>query len=218
MIAAEESDMRPVRSIEKPVPLDKIRLIYPVTDPETGTTRDVIVRQLINGPVFHDRHARTTSWSRYIPGLGEGLGLKVPWPKKEAKEKKDYPGDTLRLNVEIKTFVPTLLHPPIPGSVIDELRNKYSKFRTRHDPEYIAEKMQEDVEKEKKKKMADEMLTPLREANRLERKLKRAKGKGKLTEAMKERIGQLIAKKRQFALDVAGMSKVDNAPPEAVVA
>jgi large subunit ribosomal protein L24 len=217
MIAAEGSDTRPIRSIEKPVPLDKIRLVYPLTDPKTGTTRDVIVKQLINGNIFHDRHAGTTRWSRYIPGLGEGPGLLVPWPKREVKEHKDHPSDTLRLDVEVKSFVPTLLHPPIPGGVIDELRNKYSKFRTRHDPEYITVKMQEDVEKKEKKKLAEEMISPLREANRLERKLKRAKGKGKLTTEMLERIGQVIAKKRQLELGAAGMSEVDNSAPAAVV-
>ena len=144
--------------------------------------------------------------------------MKVPWPATQPKERKDFPGDTLRLEVESKTFVPTLLHPPIPGSVIDELRNKYSAFRTRHDPEYIAAKMQEDAEKEEKKKLTDQMMTPLREANRLERKLKKAKGEGKLTDAMKERIGRLIAEKRQFASEIAGLSKLENAEAEAVVA
>ena len=103
----------------------------------------------------------------------------------------------------------------MPSTVIDELRNKYSIFRTRHDPEYIEAKMKEDQEKEEKKKLAEQMRTPLKEINRKERKMRKAKGKGKLTPEMLEKIGQLIAKKRQWTLEAAGVSKED---PQAVAA
>jgi large subunit ribosomal protein L24 len=52
------------------------------------------------------------------------------------------------------------------------------------------------------------MRTPLKEINRKERKLRKAKGKGKLTKKMLEKIGEVIAKKRQLGLDAAGLSKV----------
>jgi large subunit ribosomal protein L24 len=210
MIPAEDPDKRPIRSIEKPVPLNSVRLVFPLTDPETGIKRDVIVKQIINGPVIFDRHTRTKRWSRFIAGVN----VKVPWPAQpNKKEDVACAGDTLRIDVEEKTFVPTLLRPPMPGSVIDELRNKYSVFRTRHEPEYIAAKMKEDEEKAEKKKLMEQMITPLREANRLERKLKKAKGKGKLTDEMLEKIGKIIASKRQLSLDIAGMSKEDAAVP-----
>jgi len=199
MQSVEESDKRPVRSVEKPVPLTSVRLVFPLADEKTGTTRDVIVKKLVNGKIWHDRHFGQIHWSRYIPGLN----IKVPWPKKEPKEHKDFPSDTLRLDVEVKSFVPTLLRPPMPEGVIDELRNKYSIFRTRHDPEYIQAKIQEDLEKERKKKTIEEMRTPLKEINRRERKLRKAKGKGRLTKEMLERIGRLMAKKRQLATGVA---------------
>jgi large subunit ribosomal protein L24 len=208
MINAEDTDKRPVRTIEQPVLLNSVRLVFPLTDPDTGVTRDVIVKKLVNGKMWFDRHTGKQKWSRIIPGLN----IKVPWPKVDAKEHKDFPVDTLRLDVESKTFVPTLLRPPMPNSVIDELRNKYSIFRTRHDHEYIAAKIAEDQEKEAKKKLAEEMRTPLKEINRKERKLRKAKGKGKLTKEMLEKIGQVIAKKRQLALDAAGMSKVGKEP------
>jgi large subunit ribosomal protein L24 len=204
MINAEDQDRRPVRTIAQPVPLSSVRLVFPLTDPQTGVTRDVIVKKLINGKMWFDRHTGKQKWSRIIPGLD----IKVPWPKTETKEHRDFPVDTLRLDVESKTFVPTLLRPPMPGSVIDELRNKYSIFRTRHDPEYIAAKIAEDQEKEAKKKLAEEMRSPLKELNRRERKLRKAKGKGKLTKEMLEKIGQVIAGQRQLALDAAGISKV----------
>jgi large subunit ribosomal protein L24 len=203
MITDEDPDKRPVRSIETPVPLSSVRLVHALTDPETGVTRDVIVKKVINSKIWHDRHAGTTRWSRIIPGLN----VTIPWPKKDPKEHKDFANDTLRMEVEVKSFVPTLLRPPMPSSVIDELRNKFSIFRTRHDPEYLEAKRQEDLEKEEKKKMLEEMRTPLKEINRKERKMRKAKGKGKLTPEMLERIGQVIAKKRQIAMDAAGVSK-----------
>ncbi|RDW60805.1 hypothetical protein BP6252_12188 [Coleophoma cylindrospora] len=198
MISSEEADKRPVRSMEQPVPLVSVRLVYPLHDSTTGTTRDVIVKKLVNSKIWHDRHTGTTRWSRIIPGLN----IKVPWPKTEPKKHEDNVCDTLRVDVETRTFVPTLLRPPMPGSVIDELRNKFSIFRTRHDPEYIEAKMQEDIEQEEKKKMAKEMHTPLKQVNRRERKLRKAKGKGQLTPEMLERIGAVIAKRR------GGMSAV----------
>ncbi len=97
----------------------------------------------------------------------------------------------------------------MPTSVIDELRNKYSKFRTRHDPEYIAAKMEEDRLKEESKKSIRQMSTPLKEINKRERKLRKAKGKGTFTRPMLERIGEIIAKKRAEALNAAGMSKIE---------
>lgn len=192
--STEEADQRPVRSVEIPVPLSSVRLVYPVMDTTTGAKRDVIVKKLVNSNIWHDRHLGITRWSRIIPGLN----IRVPWPKKEPTERKDHPCDTLRIEVEVKSFVPTLLRPPMPGSVIDELRNKYSKFRTRHDPEYIEAKIKEDIEKEEKKKMNREMWTPLKEINRRERKMRRAKGKGKLTRNLLTRIGEVIAKRKQL--------------------
>ena len=199
----DEIDKRPIRSMEQPVPFSSVRLVFPLKDEATGATRDVIVKKIVNGGIWHQRHPRQTRWQRYI----DGLNILIPWPAKKAKEYKDYPVDTPRLDVEVKSFVPTLLRPPMPGSVIDELRNKYSKFRTRHDPEYVAAKIKEEEEKEAKKRSIKEMMTPLKEINRRERKARKAKGKGKLTGKMLERIGRIIAEKKQLALNAAGLSQ-----------
>jgi len=196
MLEHEKEDQRPVRNVEGPVSLTSVRLVFPLTDTESGETRDVIVKKLVNTAFFHSKETGRTHWKRVIPGLN----IVVPWPKQDPIEKKDYDADTLRLDVESRTFVPTLLRPPMPSSVIDELRNKYSKFRTRHDPEYIEAKMQEDREAEARKKQVAEMRTPLKEINRRERKLKKAKGKGTLTAEMLEQIGRLIARKKQLTL------------------
>ena len=192
----DKQDTRRIRTMEGPVSLATVRLVYPLTDTTTGETRDVIVKKLVNAGFFFNKELKRTHWKRVIPGLN----IIVPWPKHDAVEKKDYDADTLRLDVETKTFVPTLLRPPMPSSVIDELRNKFSKFRTRHDPEYIEAKMQEDREAEAKKRQLAEMRTPLKEINRRERKLRKAKGKGTLTAEMLERIGKVIARKKQLAI------------------
>ncbi|TVY30574.1 54S ribosomal protein, mitochondrial [Lachnellula hyalina] len=214
MIGPDEQDKRPIRTMEKPVSVKSIRLVVPLTDADSGVTRDVIVKKVIAAGMWFDKHAGKASWSRVIPGLD----INIPWPKKESVEYKDEPNDTLRIDVETKTFVPTLLTPPMPGTVIDELRNKFSVFRTRHDPEYIAAKEEEDRLKEEKKRTSKQMRTPLKEANRLERKAKKALGKGKLTEEMLEKIGKLVAEKRQLALEAAGVSKEGAASEEPVTA
>lgn len=105
------------------------------------------------------------------------------------------------MDVEAKTFVPSLLTPPMPRSVIDELRNRYSIFRTRHDPEYLEKKQKEEDEKLEKKKLAKKMRTPLNEANRKARKERKKLGKGKLTPDMLEKIGQVIAGRKNLVID-----------------
>jgi large subunit ribosomal protein L24 len=187
-----EAGSGPVRTIPKPVPLSSVKLVFPLTDPGTGTTRDVIVAKVVNGNIFHDRHTGRKRWSRFIAGTD----TIIPWPKVEPKEHKDFDSDTLRMEVETRTFVPTLLKPPMPSTVIDELRNKYSIFRTRHDEEYLEAKRREDAEKEAKKKSIKEMMTPLNEINRAARKARRAKGKPKLTPEMLANIGEIMAKRK----------------------
>lgn len=210
MINAEDPDQRPVRSIETPVPLTSVRLVHPLTDRKTGITRDVIVKKVVNTKIWYDRHTGSRRWSRMIPGLN----IKIPWPHKEPKQHKDGPSDTLRMEVEQRSFVPTLLRPPMPSSVIDELRNKYSKFRTRHDPEFIELKEKEEAEIQEKKLLIKKMRTPLSEANRKARKERKAKGKGKLTKPMLEKIGEVIAQKRQIYLEGAGATVVEPARVE----
>jgi large subunit ribosomal protein L24 len=213
MQKAEGQENVPIRTIEQPISLASVKLVFPLSDPETGITRDVIVTRVVNGNVFHDRHSGRKKWTRFIAGLN----IVIPWPKIEAKQHKDYDGDTLRIDVEARTFVPTLLKPPMPSTVIDELRNKYSIFRTRHDEEYIQKKMQEDEEKEAKKRMVKEMMTPLKERRKVERKLLRAKGRPKLTEEMLAKIGEMMAKNRSLSLPPAEIAMGQIAAAEETV-
>lgn len=202
----QEAGSSPTRSIEQPVPFEAIRLVYPLKNPETGELRDVIIKKIVNTKIWFDKHTGKKKWQRMIPGLNKI----IPWPKQDPKPPaKDNDCDTLRKEVDLKTFVPSLLRAPMPTTVIDELRNKYSIFRTRHDEEYIAAKVAEDQAKQEQKKLMEQMRTPLKDAKRQERKLRKAKGKGTLTKGMLARIGEVISRKRSAAVagTVEGLKK-----------
>lgn len=57
--------------------------------------------------------------------------FEIPFPEPTIQEPTSDKYDTTRSDSENSTFVAQLKEPPMPPSVIDELRNKYSKFRTR---------------------------------------------------------------------------------------
>ena len=177
-----ESDKRPIRTYEIPIPLSSVRLVYPLPHPETGILRDVVIKEL----------ARDNG-GRCIAGLTPTT--RIPYPEKEPEVHEDYDIDTLRIEVEAKTWVPTLLRAPMPQGVIDELRNKYSKFRDRHDEDFIARKVKEDEDAEEQKKPAKSMMTPLKELHRKERAEKKARGKPVLDEEMLAKIGEVMARK-----------------------
>ncbi|KAK3387651.1 hypothetical protein B0H63DRAFT_470611 [Podospora didyma] len=182
----------PVELMASVIPISAVRLVHPLRDPTTKKIRDVIIKELKPDRIYHDRPTRKKTWYRVIPGLN----TRIPWPRAEPKVYKDYPGDTLRIAVEERTFVPTLLRPPMPETVIDELRNRYSIFRTRHTSEYIAQKEAEEAEKIARKKSINTMLSPVQELNRQQREIRRARGQPELTEEMLEKIGQVILKNK----------------------
>ncbi|KAK4122920.1 hypothetical protein N657DRAFT_672687 [Parathielavia appendiculata] len=184
----------PVQQIKGRIPISAIRLVHPLPDPMTGVTRDVIIRELKPVGIIHDRPTRKVFYGRMVPGPN----VRIPWPKQTPKQWPDHAFDTLRLEVEERTFVPTLLRPPMPETVLDELRNKYSKFRTRHMPEYVAEIEAREAEKKARQKgaRAGEMLLPVQEYNRKMRELRRERGQPVLSEEMLEKIGEVIARNR----------------------
>ncbi|GAP83824.1 putative kow domain-containing protein domain-containing protein [Rosellinia necatrix] len=197
----------PAVNIEIPVLVSSVRLVHPITDPSTGITRDVIINRLVHSNLVTDRQTGMRRWDRVVPGLN----VSIPWPVKEEREIPEYKADTMRIDVEEKTFVPTLLRPPMPEAVIDELRGKYSRFRTRHEPDYIARLEAEEQAKKDRAKLMDSMRTPLQEFHRAERANKKKKGKPRLTVEMLEKIGEVIAKNRERMLNAGGVS--DALPP-----
>lgn len=175
------------------VPISAVRLVHPVTDPATGLTRDVIVRQLRHANVRRDRLTQSKEWDRYIPGLN----TIIPWPEKTDPEEKPTKADTAREDVQEATFVPTLLRAPMPEELIHELRNRYSRFRTRHEAWYIEKKEAEVEAARMEKEAANTMLTPQEEFNRQRREERRAIGQPELTEAMLEKIGEHMQRTRE---------------------
>ncbi|EEP77079.1 conserved hypothetical protein [Uncinocarpus reesii 1704] len=138
-----DTDKRPFRPYPVPVPISDVRLVVPLEDPSTGIVKDVVVKNAYGGGPFLDRPYGSTTprHTRYI----SGLDVEIPWPESEAPNHTDGPNDTLRIEVEAKTYVPSLQSFPMPETLIDELRNKFSAFRTRHDPDFIAKKQEEDA-------------------------------------------------------------------------
>lgn len=181
------------------VPIQAIRLVHPIVDPETNHTRDVIIKELVPRDVKRDKPTGRLTWSRVVPGLN----IEIPWPRSfEEEEQKqldsqyvEYPCDTLRIDVEERTWMPTLASPPMPSIVLDELRNRYSKFRTRHEEEYIQKKEDE----ERRKRIASgeitppAMKTPLQELNAKIRAEKKARGQPVLMTPMLIEIGRIMA-------------------------
>lgn len=181
-----DQDQNPIRSTEASIPLSDVRLVHPLPHPETGILRDVIINSLKrvqkNGP-------------RHIDGLKPRTV--IPFPPEPESEEQDHEIDTLRIEVEEITWTPTLIRPPMPLSVIDELRNKYSAFRDRHDDEYIANIEGRAAKKEEKEKeRIAKMRTPLQDLQKAQRKERRKKGRKPLDEETLSGIGELIARHR----------------------
>ncbi|KAH0442185.1 kow motif containing protein [Colletotrichum kahawae] len=206
-------DAPPTQNAPIAVPISSIRLVHPVKDPRSGVTRDVIIREL--------RGVKPTttngfSYQRLIPGHN----TIIPWPEADEPQFEEHKCDTKSEQVRDETFIPTLLRPPMPESVIDELRNKYSRFRTRHEEDYILKKEVEEMEKKARKKLTPDaaatIRTPLQEFNTQQRLARRARGQPELTEEMLEKIGEVIAKNKARTLNAAGMSEVAPVPEAAI--
>jgi large subunit ribosomal protein L24 len=129
-----------------PVPIDDIRHVIALEDPETGEIKDHIIEHAYAGKPYVERPPWSSlpRFSRYV----SGLDLEIPWPTEDEPEIKDGEYDTLRYEVDEISWTPSLENPPFPSSVLDELRNKYSRFRTRHDPEYVRQKVIEEYRRE----------------------------------------------------------------------
>ncbi|KAK5989330.1 hypothetical protein PT974_10845 [Cladobotryum mycophilum] len=209
----------PGTPMSMPISIASIRLVYPITNPETGVTKDAIINQLKAVPpnmqspnMSLDRWQYGKKWDRVVPGIN----VVIPWPEAELPEFETTAADTVRENVEDRTFYYSLLSPPMPDSVVDELRNKYSKFRTRHEAWYIAKKEAAEAAKKGRLDAIRSMQTPLDEFHEKQRELRAERGEPELTDEMLAKLGEFMAKKKATALENAGVSEVSTtsaAPP-----
>lgn len=185
----QNNEPRDVFSIAQHIPSDHVKLVYPLPDPETGIYRDVIIERLEK---LQKKSGQSNRVSRVIPGTN----TVIPWPASSSEEPEDNEGDTLRISVEERTFRPTLIHAPMPMTVIDELRGKYSKFRTRHEYDYRARKEAEAAATMARKGLIKTMRTPLQELAE-KRALQKAAEARELTSEQLAKIGEIIAQEQE---------------------
>ena len=184
----EDNTQGVVQQVPRAIPMEDVRLVYPLPDPETGIVRDVIVDRLVRvNSEYYKVKKEWTEGDRLIPGTN----TLVPWPEKADPDYEDHDDDTLRITVEEQTSRPFLLHPPMPLTVIDELRNKFSRFRTRHDWEYLDKKEAEDAAVEKRKELVKGMRTPLQQLAEV-RKARREREERELSAEQLAKIGEVI--------------------------
>ncbi|KAL0262987.1 hypothetical protein SLS55_001962 [Diplodia seriata] len=183
-----EGDKSPIRTIELKLPFEEVRLVWALRDTKTGVKRDVVLNEVVRKRTGTNIFGFDT-YTRYVPGTN----LAIPFPEIGTPPAEDKPADTLRILSEEVTFVPTLLRPPMPESVMDELRNKYSYFRDRHDPEYVERKLAEDEAEKQKELLSKKMMTPLKEMHARQRREDRAKGRQPLPDEALARIGEMVA-------------------------
>ncbi|CAG9956223.1 unnamed protein product [Clonostachys rosea f. rosea IK726] len=200
-----------------PISVGSIRLVYPITNPKTGITKDTIINEIKPIPanmesdnMSLDRWEYGNKWDRLVLGIN----VSIPWPEVQAPKFDTYDIDTTRDKVEARTFFYNLLSPPMPNVIIDELRNKYSKFRTRHDPEYIAMKELQERMKKGNPAVLKSMQTPLEEFHEKQRELKEARGEPELSEHMLTKLGEIIAKTKATSLEDAGITPLPTEPAE----
>lgn len=181
---------------EEPVKYKDLRLVHPVIDQNTNKWKDAVVAEIEMSSVRYDKlDEGKPKWTRYV----KGTNIEIPWPEVKEEEFKDRDGDTRIMDVETKTYVPTLLMPPFPESVVDELRGKFSKFRKRHEPEYVAL-----VEQREALKNGNGLVmrkTPVQELNKLAREKRKALGRPEMSEETLELIGRVMAQKKPELLE-----------------
>ena len=183
-----DGDPNPYRTFQMALPMADVRLVHKFKG------HDVILENMLLRASWNVKEDKPTV-KRYMPGLEK------PLPDRRLKKKEDYsnepagPDDTLRITTEEVTFLPTLIQMPTPASVIDELRNKYSKFRIRHDDEYIEKIQEKDDKEQQKQERVKLMQTPRNQLNNLTK----AAADAELQRRIKERstdakIGEVLWK------------------------
>lgn len=183
----QNNEARDVFSVAQMIPAGDVKLVYPLPDPETGIHRDVIIERL-----HMVRFPNQNRPKRAIPGTN----TIIPWSIHAREDYEDNEGDTLRISVEEQTFRPTLIRAPMPMTVIDELRGKYSKYRTRHDYDYRARKEAEAEATESRKGLIKNMRTPLQELAELRAQQKAAEAR-ELTSEQLATIGEVMVQEQE---------------------
>ena len=195
-----------VRPVAQPLPLAHVRLVAALTHSDDGSRRDVIVDAIALRRRTFAQMRGDDPPERTIAGVAPPVVL--PYADTEKEPDYDEPeGDTFRIEVEERTFAPSLRAPPMPAGLIDELRGRYSRFRTRHDDAYVRGKEEEaQREQVRKEASAQRMVTPLQEWRVKRRQERRARGWPGLDQDALERIGETMQRNLKIT-EVKGPAK-----------
>ena len=207
-MADSNSLSNPFRAQQLPVHNKHMKLVL---KSEIGLDKPVILETMHLFRRWSPEEGSYGPVKRMIPGLN----IEIAMPKTEyamgdytqdkiSRKETDplpdiaeaYESDTLRVSSEEETFQWSLRYLPMPEGVIDELRNPFSSFRTRHTSEYIEAQQLKDDTDQKKVRSVDSMKTPIQQFNdklrdRLEQEWNRRKAQSSM-----EMIGESIAKMR----------------------
>ncbi|KAF2840601.1 hypothetical protein M501DRAFT_990576 [Patellaria atrata CBS 101060] len=207
----KDTEGHPEHTVPRPlaIPLTGVRLVCKINDPATNQPRDVIVERVRWQSELNVKTGKREK-HRIIPYINHI----IPKPAESTPEEQDTPSDTLRILAEEKTFVPTLLRPPMPEQVIDELRGKYSKFRDRHDEDFIAKKKAED-EAKSPKNLKVTMRTPAQDLSKRDKQLKKEARMKRYVpfEEILAAVGAHMAKKQGVVQSIGEQNKESVVPP-----
>lgn len=178
---ARENDSEKIVTDSMAIPIDDVRLICLLE--ENGKQYEAVAKHVHGGGPFLTRlNVDTPRHTRYI----SGENIRIPWPEENnAMKTTDEDGDTSRKEVEYETWTPSLEAAPFESSIMDELRNKYSKYRIRHDPAWVEARKLEDLRNEFLKSRT--LLTPAGEYRR-----KLAQERAAARESKKDENGNYI--------------------------
>ncbi|KAJ6020892.1 hypothetical protein N7540_006396 [Penicillium herquei] len=137
-----------------PIPIDNVRHVIALD--VNNSTKDHIVQHAYAAGPYMERSSgsKLPRFSRYV----SGLDIEIPWPTEPEPQFDVGEFDTRGNEVSKVSWIPSLDAPPFPSTVIDELRNKYSRFRTRHDEEYVKKMVMKEYRQEYLKSQT--LLTP----------------------------------------------------------
>jgi large subunit ribosomal protein L24 len=189
------------------IPMKNVRLVI------HRDGRDIIVDRMV---VQKEKHESGNDIiRRRIPGTHDDIDEGIDLVTKEENEDWDTEplvSDTFSTDVESSTWTLTLEQPPLPPTLIDELRNKYSKARTRHEDSYVQKLLTQDEKTALKPKVGKIMLrTPGKEFSIQQRTQARATAsRKKISPQSWELLGQFMAKN----LDVSQQNKLLQSLPK----
>lgn len=133
-----------------PIPLKDVRLVYPLTDDETGHIRDVVVRHMHFDKPHIERSpfSNLPSHTRYLR-LSATESIALEWPAESLAEQTATDADTARLAVEAQTYFATPLTDRVmpEKSIIAELRDPYARDRASHELDFMKKKVLVDMER-----------------------------------------------------------------------